>query len=183
MIYHSLTEIYERKSSSLLKIQHCSMGLTDAQAAFHPASGGWSVAEIVEHVCIVEAQLIQLIASLLTKTEEAGKTRSAAAPFEISVQAAYEKSRTEKYKTRDNYVPSGKKTIIESLEILQDYEGQLESFEPRLQSADLAFASFPHASFGSLNLGQWLAFITLHEERHCAQIESVMASPGFPAGR
>jgi uncharacterized damage-inducible protein DinB len=180
MIYHSLTEIYDAKSSALNKIQQRVQGLTTAQANFHPSSGGWSVADNVEHLCLVEAQLLQLIGSLLKKTEEAGKTHSPNAPFEISVQAAYEKSKTEKYKTRDATVPTGKKAMQESLQTLQDYQSQLQNLQPRLQSVDLAFASFSHWIFGSLGLGQWLAFITLHEERHLGQIDSIIASSGFP---
>ncbi|MFZ5946774.1 MAG: DinB family protein [Stygiobacter sp.] len=180
MTYHSLAEIYGAKSATLQRLHQHIQGLTSAQASFHPSNGGWSIAEIVEHLSIVESQLLQLITALIKKTEEAGKTDSMILTFEVSLQSIFERIQTEKYSTRDKFLPSGKMTVSDSLQMLRDIQTQLHSLQPRLQSVDLTFATFPHWIFGPLNLGQWFAFIGLHEETHLAQIESILTSPGFP---
>lgn len=51
-------------------------GLTPSQAEFTPTTRGWSIAEIVEHVSIVDGQLVQLVTTLLKKSEDAGRTAS-----------------------------------------------------------------------------------------------------------
>ena len=180
VIFHSVTEILESKRLSLEKIRQDIQGLTILQATFHPVQGGWSIAEIAEHLCLVEGQMLKLIPLLLKKTEDAGKSVQRNSPLEVSLQSQEEKSLTEKYVTRDATVPTGKKLISESIQILQDYQNQMLSLQARLESIDLAFAEYAHWIFGSLNLGQWLAFISLHEERHCRQIESILNSPEIP---
>lgn len=179
MNYHSLAELFAAKSAALERLHHRVQGLTSAEASFQPTNGGWSIAEIVEHLSIVEDQLLKLITTLLKKTEEAGRTNPMMLSFEVSLQSILERSQTEKYSTRDKFLPTGKMTVSHSLQMLRDIQTQLHSLQPRLQSVDLTFATFPHWIFGPLNLGQWLAFIGLHEERHLAQIGSILTSPGF----
>jgi hypothetical protein len=179
MIYHTLEEIYAAKSLALQNLHQHIQDLTSDQTDFHPLSGGWSIAEIAEHLSIVEGQLLQLIATLLKKSEEAGRTHSPMLPFAISLQSIVEKSQTEKYTTRDKFLPTGKTTISDSLRLLRDFQTQLYDLKPRLQSIDLTFVTFPHWTFGPLNLGQWLAFIGFHEERHLVQIQSILLSREF----
>jgi hypothetical protein len=176
MTYNNLDDIYAGKSLALENLQRHTRHLTAGQAGFRPSSGGWSIAEIVEHLTIVEDQLLQLIPSLLKKTERSTTAHSEMPPFSISLQSIVEESRTQKYRTRDKYVPTGTKTIPESLGLLRGFEEQLLGLKPRLESVDLTAATFPHWTFGQLNLGQWLAFIGHHEERHLQQIQSILAS-------
>jgi len=180
MIYHSLEEIYAAKTAALQRITQHIMPLTPVQVHFHPPDGGWSIAEIVEHVSIVESQLLQLITSLLKKTEEASRTGDMRSPFEVSLQSIFERVHNEKTRTRDKFLPTGTITVSNSLQALRDIQSELYTLQPRLQSADLSLASFPHWIFGPLTLGQWLAFMGLHEERHLGQIKSIVTLPDFP---
>jgi len=56
----------------------------------------------------------------------------------------------------------------------------LTAIRPRLEVIDVSTVSFTHPVFGPLNLYEWVLFIGMHENRHLAQIESVMSSPDFP---
>ena len=179
MTYHSLEEIYAEKSLALRHLHEHIQELRVSQAHFHPSNAGWSIAEIAEHLSIVDGQLIQLIAALLKKIEESGAIRSAIVPLEISLESLAQKHQSEKFITRDKFRPTGKMTIPESLTSLRDFQSRLYDLKPRLQSADLTMATFPHWVFGPLNLGQWLAFIGIHERRHLVQIQSILTSPEF----
>jgi uncharacterized damage-inducible protein DinB len=174
MIYKSIDEVYAEKRLSLESLHRHTQHLTDIQAGFRPPSGGWTIAEILEHISIVEGQLLQLIVSLLKKTEQTTEAHAPAQPFDISLQSIIEEGRTQKYTTRDKYVPTGRVTVPESLGKLRDYNAQLVALKPRLESVDLTISTFPHWTFGQLNLGQWLAFIVHHEERHLVQIQSIL---------
>jgi hypothetical protein len=70
--------------------------------------------------------------------------------------------------------------ISESLRKLDNIHMQLRALHPRLRSVDLGLVRFPHWVFGPLTMGQWIAFIGAHEERHLGQIESILALPDFP---
>lgn len=180
MTYRNLGEMYAANDAVAEKMDRVVRGLSAAQTRFHSSENAWSIGQVVEHVSLIEGQLVSLIVTLLKRTEDAGKIRSATAPFEISVESQRERSLREKYVTREKYIPTGKPTAEESLNSLQRTRAQLQSLRPRLELIDCSFASFPHWVFGTLTLGQWVAFIGLHAERHTGQIQSIMATPGFP---
>jgi hypothetical protein len=46
--------------------------------------------------------------------------------------------------------------------------------------ADLRARTAPHPFFGPLDLYQWVLMTAGHTLRHCAQIDEVKATPGFP---
>ena len=178
MTYKDLGAIYATKNAAFEGLESGVRGLSAARAQFRPPEGAWSIAGVMEHLAIVDGQIVQLIATLLKRTEDAGK--AAPSSFEISVEPFLERSRAEKYVTRDKFAPNGTLTLQNSLKTVREAHAQLHALRPRLDLIDLSFASFPHWIFGPLTLGQWLAFVGLHEERHMLQIQSLMGMPGFP---
>lgn len=179
MTYRSLAEIFAAKKAALQELDRLTGSLSAAQARLHPSNGGWSIAEILEHLSLVESQLLLLVTSLLRKAEARTRSDSSVPSYEISLEPHLERSRKEKFRTRENFVPIGNKKASDSLELLRSLENKFLDLRPRLELVDHTIARFPHWLFGPLSLGQWLAFIGLHEERHLAQIESIIASPEF----
>ncbi len=180
MTYSDLGEIFATKISVFGTLESDVGGLSIRQAQFIPAEGAWSIADVVEHLALVDVQLVQLIEKLLKRTEDAGRTKPPLAPIEIHYEEVLERSRREKYTTRDKFAPSGNRTIADSLTSIRDAHARLLALRERLDTADLTFASFPHWIFGPLTLGQWLAFVALHEDRHLEQIESITSSFEIP---
>ncbi len=97
----------------------------------------------------------------------------------VSLQSVIDRSKTEKYQASESALPTGTISVDVSLKNLQDVEDQLDGLRARLESIDLTHAVFPNRFFGPLTLGEWLAFVEVHERRHLGQIESIIASPGF----
>lgn len=182
MVFQSLDEIWNAKKSALQRLRQSVHHVTPAGTHFRPSGGSWSIAENLEHLCITENQTVPLVEALLRKTEEAGRSNPGGA-FEISVGSYVERSRREKYRTREKFVPTGKVDGADSLHLLSDIQVRLLALGPRLEAVDLTFASFPHWIFGPLQLGQWLAFVGFHEERHCDQIVSIVGLPEFAGFR
>lgn len=180
MTYRDLGAIYTTKDAAFERLESGVRGLSPAQAQFKTSEGAWTIAGVVEHLALVEGQLVQLIATLLKRTEDAGKPAPALSSFEVSVEPFFERSRREKYVTRDKFAPTGTLTIQQSLKTLREAHAQMHALQARVGLIDLSFSSFPHWIFGPLTLGQWLAFVGLHEERHCDQLEAILSSPGFP---
>lgn len=180
MIYHSVAEVYTAKAAVLERLRRRTHGLTAEQVAFRPTESSWSIAGVAEHLTIVEGQMLKLTGSLLRRTEDAGKF-SPGGIVEIHLEEIAERGRREKFTTYDAAVPTGTVGMDASLHRLTEIETELRRLEPRLSAVDLSFASFPHAIFGPLTLGQWLGFLVLHEERHLGQIESILVMPGLMA--
>ena len=179
MTYHSVGEILRVKHATYGEICDRLSGVTPNQAGFHPPQGGWSIAEVLEHVNIVEHQMLAVIVKLTVKTEGEQNAAAGTTMRPVSLQAIIDRSKTEKYRASEAALPTGTIGIDVSLNNLRDVEEQLDGLRPRLESIDLTHAVFPNRLFGPLTLGEWLAFVEIHERRHLGQIESIMASPGF----
>lgn len=175
----TLSDMLSLKRNALSAISRTVAGLPQEKAGAHPSPGAWSVAEILEHLVLVETQMVPLVGSLLAKTEHSRRPGTAAHAQPLSVEAIHERSLSERYKTKGRYEPAGTVAPASSLEQLHGLQTQLLALEPRLRLIDLGFASFPHWEFGPLTLGQWLVFVALHEERHLGQIRATLGPPAL----
>jgi hypothetical protein len=181
MAYQSVAEIFETIDETRERLYNRVEGLSPAQEKFRPTPDAWSIAEIVEHLSIMEKRLSSLMKMMLMKAEsaggEAGEVGQGFRPF--SLDQHIERSLKEKYIAPETVRPSGNLTVGEMLEGLRRSRAALHELRPKFESMDLSNMTYPHPVFGPLNLYHWLAFIGIHEDRHLRQIESVLSSPEF----
>lgn len=180
MNYNSVAEIFDDIDRTRARLFQSVESLSDAQQGFRPAPDKWSVAEVLEHLSLVERRVAKLIATLLDKAESAGQPRDAAgqprdaarlsAP--VSIAEFVERTRAQKLDAPDSARPAGAHAA-DSLSSLRDSRAALHSLRPRVEQTDCASALFTHPAWGPLNLYQWLLFLGAHEARHLAQIEAI----------
>lgn len=180
MIYHSVAEIFASIDETRESLQRRVAELNAAQENFRAASGGWSIADIVEHLTILEERLLKLMTMMVTKAESEGGQRAAEAVFTpVSLDQFAERSQREKYTAPEVVQPGGGIPVSDLLKRMQQSRAGLSALRPRLEAADLSAARYPHPAFGPLNLYEWLVLIGTHEARHLRQIEALMASPEY----
>ena len=173
MNYNSVAEIYEDIDDKRAGLLRGVEGLSDEQQTFRASPDSWSVAEIVEHLSMVEASVARLLGSLLGKAEAAGHALSTDTPFApISIERFVEQSRTQKYNAPESARPTGA-PLAESVNRLRETRAAVHNLRPRFESVDGTAVRFPHPAFGPLDLYQWLAFIGVHDARHLAQINAL----------
>ena len=173
MNYISVAEIFDDIDQTRARLIESVGGLSAGQQSFRPAPEKWSVAEIVEHLSIVERRVARLVAALLDKAEADGQPRPTGAPLApVSVAEFVEATRAQKLTAPENIRPTGA-ALADSLSRLRDSRAALHALRPRLERLDAHALRFPHPAWGPLNLYQWLAFIGAHEARHLAQIEAL----------
>jgi uncharacterized damage-inducible protein DinB len=171
--FDTIQQLLSEKERILGRISRLASGADRARLQARSANGAWSAEEILEHLSIVESGLLRLIESLLKKAESSPGVSTPSTP--LSLESLGRRVGSEKFKTLERYEPTGNIDSRESLQALQRLQDQLFALKQRLESADLARVSFPHWIFGSLTLGQWLAFFVVHEQRHAEQIASLLA--------
>ena len=181
MIYKSVAEIFDSIDETRGRLRDRLNGLSAEQEKFRSASGGWSIAEIVEHLAILEERLLGLLTVMVSKAENAGLKRDAEnAHFNpVSLDEIIERSLKEKYTAPETVKPQGNASVQDSLERLRQSRASLRALQPRLEATDLTSARYPHPAFGPLDAYQWLVVIGMHEDRHLRQIETLMASPEY----
>ena len=92
MIYHNLADIYSEQEIILNRLEARLHDLPPEQMNYHPDKGAWSITDIVEHVSIVDTQLLQLVTRLLQKAESIERDFSQTPSFPIDVESLVERS-------------------------------------------------------------------------------------------
>jgi len=176
--YTSVAEIYEAIDRTRERFYRRVEGLTDEQAGARPAPEAWSVAEIAEHLALIERSLLRLMKGVLARVEAAGGLGDGGGalmkPF--SLEHHVERARSEKYAAPEMARPKGQARLADSLAHLRRSREELRALRPRIEAADLNAVSYPHPAFGPLNVYEWLAFIGIHEARHLRQAEALLGA-------
>jgi uncharacterized damage-inducible protein DinB len=174
MIYNSVGDIFAANDEIRERIRARVESLDEKQRSFHPDAGTWSVAEIVEHLAIIEGNMVRLVSKLLGKIESEAneQTPTPMPPFSLDEYAAQVSE--VKLEAPETIRPGGA-PLADSLARMRASRAALNALRPRVEAADGTRAEYPHPYFGPLNVYQWLAFIGMHEERHLGQIERLLA--------
>jgi len=178
MIYHSIDEILTANEAVLERFLPVVTGLTAAQESFQPAADRWSIAEIVEHVALVNRNFLSLVSRLHQQAleEGAGQAQPIAQPQLLAVS---DPNRERRVEAPERVRPAGRQTVADSLINMQETAQLFRDAQPRLEAVDLTGPTFTHR-LGALNAYQWLVLLGEHQSRHLDQIAEVMASPGYP---
>jgi hypothetical protein len=140
-----------------------------------PAPDQWSVAEVLEHLSIVE----QGVAALLTKHVTAARASGVGPdPDTSSVVAGYPNrdavlDRTMRIAAPKRVEPSGTIDATAGTRALAQARASMIS---SLQNADgvcLENLTQTHPALGPLNMYHWIVALGLHDQRHAAQIREI----------
>jgi hypothetical protein len=145
--------------------------VAEARRAVRPAAGGWSAAEVVEHVARVEAgvaKMLQKGATMpLTTTAEAAAAQIT--PRKIAIV----RDRSAKVEAPARTHPEGDVTGATAITaLLRSREAMLAAFH-ETDARVLDGITFPHPFVGPLTLRAWVELIAHHDARHAAQIAEI----------
>ncbi len=158
-------------------VEEATKGLSEAQWKFKAAADRWSVAEVVEHLALAEAFLMQLITERVMKAPAGAPDRNVK-EIDAFVLATIP-DRTNKAQAPGPLVPTGRWTPKEALDrFLQSRDKTIEFTK---STPDLREHVIDSAVGKPLDAYEWLLFIGAHSKRHTAQIKEVKADPNFPA--
>ncbi len=153
--------------------------LSRDQWHFKPGPDDWSIAEIAEHVTLVETGVHRLLTTKLLQQPSPPELR-AQARTKDSLITTMMFDRSMRRPAPDFVTPKG--TWPEAPALLQAFDEARSGTIAWLQSCtvDLRADSSPHPNLGPLDGKQWLLFIVAHAERHIRQIQDVKIAAGFP---
>lgn len=141
--------------------------LSDDQLNVVFEDGKWSIAQVLEHLYLIEKLAVGGIERTLANGEiNSVKLRKIhlAADRSIKVEAPEKLVPTAEFQTLEQL----KKKLESSRESLFNcIDGVTEEI--------LDGKSMPHPVYGALSLSQWISFIGYHELRHLGQIEEIKA--------
>lgn len=158
--------------------------LSDGQWKHRPASGGWSIAEVVEHVVEVQERVLGPISHTLAESPESISADARIIDELIKVKFV---DRSRKGNAPEFVRPTGRWEPAEALErltantarLLERLESTPDLRRHRIPSPPLAFLT--DGEYTLMDGYQWILAAAAHTERHTEQITEIKADPGFPA--
>ncbi len=151
-------------------------GLSDAQLNFRAAEGRWTIAEIAEHIIVVENALMGMFnapnARTTVKCEDVPRIADTALILAITNRGqkftAPEQVRPNgRWKTREDLLANFEKTRAATIDYIKANKDDLRS-------------TFVRSPMGTIDSLQGLLFLTGHSDRHLAQLKEVKADPKYP---
>jgi hypothetical protein len=172
MEYRSVNDIYNANDRVHEKLAAVLSSVSDDAATVAPDGEEWSVAQIAEHVSIVEGGISRICAKLLSKAEANGQ-RSGPLDLAEFVKKA-DGIADVKLEAPDMVRPSGSRSIAESLEVMAENRKAFEQLKEKFEMFDCSGHKFPHPYLGDLSALEWLALAGGHKVRHIRQIKRVI---------
>ena len=149
-------------------------GKTDAELLCPPADGGWSAAEVLDHIGTAERKLVKAL--VLHEKGEPTRTPKVAWFYRLPIGPAFWKIR---FRAPKLVRPRDRAEIkpAEVLAGLRTSRADLLAFADRRGAEDFASMVFPHFILGRFTGLTWFRFIAKHEARHLTQLRRVLRGP------
>lgn len=146
-----------------------------------PAPDRWSVAEVLEHLGIVEQRSVAALASVVA-TATAATASHAPTPLDRAAM----RDRSQRVTAPEMIQPTGTVDAATAWAALERSRASLLALLDTCEGRDLTTVGRTHPRLGQIDGYQWIASIGSHEERHALQIIEIaeeLASQGTKAGR
>jgi uncharacterized damage-inducible protein DinB len=171
-----ISDIYAKNDEIRERTKQIVSSLSDEQTTSLPEGEKWTIAEIIEHIAIVQDGMTKISAKLLNQAKAVGKTSDGAARLSENFAAKAAEAQQLKFEAPDRVRPTGSQSIEESLKKMDETRRTLEDLRPLFESVECSDFKFPHPFMGDLTAHEWLALIGGHEARHLRQIENRLKS-------
>lgn len=139
-----------------------------------PAADRWSVAEILEHLSLVEKRFAGVVATAIAKAREAGlgPETGARAPFPEKVAKPL-LDRTERRPAPDAVQPSGTLDAAAAWTAFEHSRALLRATVTDADRLALSEVVQAHHHWGPLDVYHWVELAAGHQRRHAEQIREV----------
>ena len=169
-----LATVFSSLDASMASVEASVGSVPPALRSRRPAAERWSVAEVLEHLALVE----QLFTTRLATPNDAARRAGLAAetgdcvPVPPAIAAAMA-NRAAPRSAPQAVKPTGRMDSADALAALRDAHA---AFRRMLRDADglaLSTVTYEHPYFGTLNVYQWAELMAGHERRHADQIREI----------
>ena len=140
-----------------------------------PEPARWSVAEVVEHLAIVERRIAGRLAGALEAAREAGMAAGSAAPIAgvDRERVARLQDRSRRFTTSEASEPKGELDDEAAWAELETARAEVIGLVKQSSGLPLSEPIAPHPVFGPWTFREWVVFLGGHDARHADQIREM----------
>ena len=175
MKFETIADIYDGNAKVRQRLKDLVSPLTAEQTCERHGGENWSIAEIVEHIAIVDESTLKICAKLLKKAEAAGQASDAGVKISDSFMQKSREIAGMKVEAPDFVKPTGERSVADSFAKLDENAEHASELRSKFETVDGSSFKFPHPFFGDITAQEWLALKGGHELRHLKQIERLLA--------
>jgi uncharacterized damage-inducible protein DinB len=136
-----------------------------------PSEDRWSVAEVVEHLAMVEGRIAQMLTEKIDAARKAGLgAETDTTPVSPMLDITTVIDRGKPITASEASQPRAGLSTEDGLKLLSERRQGLRDAITSADGLALGSVEVPHARLGTLNVYQWLLFLAGHEARHTDQI-------------
>jgi uncharacterized damage-inducible protein DinB len=153
------------------ELQAAVEAITDALRQQPPSEDRWSVAQVLQHLALIETRIVPLVNKLITGAKAAGLGP------ELETSPILNTKHASKIADRSFRVTAPEETRppsdVDAASAWAALEQSRQALREAVTSGDglaLSEVKYPHPVLGEINLYQWILFVGSHEVRHTAQI-------------
>lgn len=142
-----------------------------------PPSGGWSVAQVLEHLHAVERGIVRLLGLRIAELRAREVTHDHADGPVVPIDRLREtRDRSRRIEAPERIMPRGALDAAAACAALAATRAALQETLRGGADVGLARATHVHPVLGEMDLEQWVLFIGFHEARHADQIRDIGAA-------
>ena len=142
-----------------------------ARREVKPSPDRWSVAEVLEHLSIVESRIERVFSKRLAEAKAEGLARESESSLVVgTIDMDRLLDRTRRITAAEAAMPTGKLDADAAWAAAEQARNTLCNAVRDADGLALGDVIHPHPILGPINLYQWIAFVGGHEARHAAQI-------------
>ncbi len=182
-LHPRLAELVGLLSETRAELLAVIQAVPPSDATRRPRPDAWSVAQIAEHLRLVEGGIGRTLGHLAKRADPdtlGPETETS------SVLGALDRYRFEERRSRlpapQMTIPGDEPDLAAALAALGESRRRLLELVARVNGLALGRLSHPHPAWGPLSFYEWLLFIGRHERRHAAQAREVVGLLRSQAG-
>lgn len=172
MAFNSIDDIYAYNDAVRQKLSATVSDISPEVAQMRPTPDRWSVAEILEHVAIVENSIGRICQKLIGKAKSENALSDGTFYISPEFISGCERLDTMKVEAPERVLPVGGVSIAESLALLESSRAVLLDLRDDLNKFDIRQFKFPHPYLGEISAIEWLILAGGHESSHLKQIKA-----------
>jgi hypothetical protein len=141
--------------------------------SIRPSADRWSVAEVIEHLAIVEARVVDRLSARASAGPVPPVTASNGPGITDAQLAERLLNRDRRFMTSEAGQPRSGLDASAAWAALEQTRSALKTLVASVSAEILDVSLAPHPAFGSLTFRQWVMFSGGHDARHALQIDEI----------
>jgi uncharacterized damage-inducible protein DinB len=160
-----ITHLHERR----FELEAAVRAVPEHQRDVAPASGGWSVLQMLDHVARVDSMVARLLHTLMSRAAPIDAT----SPIDVPAAIARMQRVLDRSRRVDAVLGSepAESPVADSVQrALEHARAELLAAVAATAGRDITSVTYAHPILGPLSLLEWVVFVGNHDARHAAQL-------------